>query len=67
MQARHDAASGGVVKSKKPIPVAPTGLKLKANNRLTRPEAQIAGFFAPRLWIAGTAFALLRQRGFVVK
>jgi len=66
VQARHDAASGDVVKSKKPIPVAPTGLKLKAHNHLSRPEAEIACFFATRLWTGSTGFPVLRLRGFVV-
>jgi len=49
LQARHDAASGGVVKSKKAVPVAPTGLKLKAHNHLLRREAEIACPFATLL------------------
>src|SRR5882762_460483 len=42
LQARHDAASGGVVKSKKAGSLAPTELKLKADNHLSCQESEMA-------------------------
>ena len=42
LQARHDAASGGVVKSKKAGSLAPTELKLKADNHLSCQEGEMA-------------------------
>jgi hypothetical protein len=45
LQGRHDAASGGVVKSKKPGSLAPTGLKLKARNHLSCRESKMARSF----------------------
>ena len=42
LQGRHDAASGGVVKSKKAGSLAPTELKLKADNHLSRQESEMA-------------------------
>ncbi|PYL99652.1 MAG: hypothetical protein DME27_01355 [Verrucomicrobia bacterium] len=42
LQARHDAASGDVVKSKKEGSLAPTELKLKADNHLSCQESEMA-------------------------
>jgi hypothetical protein len=42
LQARHDAASGGVVKSKKAGSLAPTELKLKADRDLSCHETEMA-------------------------
>src|SRR6266403_2155873 len=42
LQARHDAASGGVVKSKKAGSLVPTELKLKADNHLSCQESEMA-------------------------
>ena len=42
LQGRHDAASGGVVKSKKAGSLTPTELKLKADNHLSCQESEMA-------------------------
>ncbi len=42
LQGRHDAASGGVVKSKKAGSLTPTELKLKADNHLSHQESEMA-------------------------
>jgi hypothetical protein len=51
LQGRHDAVSGGVVKSKKAGALGPTGLKLKARNDLSGRENEMAHFFrGPAAW-----------------
>ena len=51
LQGRHDAASGGVVKSKKAGSLALTGLKLKAHNHLSCRESEMArSFCSPAAW-----------------
>jgi hypothetical protein len=62
LQGRHDAASGGVVKSKKPGSLAPTGLKLKARNHLSCRESKMTLL----LQAGGIGFASRRRNDFVL-
>jgi hypothetical protein len=64
LQGRHDAASGGVVKSKKPGSPALTGLKSKARNHLSCRESKMARSFCRA---GGMGFASRRRNDFVLE
>src|SRR5438477_12748185 len=64
LQARHDAASGDVVKSKKEGSLAPTELKLKADNHLSCQESEMA---RPSRGARGMGFASRWGRYLVIK
>src|SRR6266446_10976784 len=64
LQGRHDAASGGVVKSKKAGSPAPTELKLKADKPFIMSRKRNGSFLSP---VRGMGFASRWARNLVKK
>jgi hypothetical protein len=64
LQGRHDAASGGVVKSKKAGSLAPTGLEVKTTQPFIVSRKRNGSFL---LQAGGMGFASRRESDFVLR